>query len=238
MTTARDLITMALFDTGIYGRGLTPSGEDINMGLTRLNDMIAQWQRQRFLIYALIDVSGLCDGSVSYSIGAGQDFDTPRPDRLESAYIRQVTPPMPNSVDWPLKLVQSREAYSVIRMKELGSFPTNIWYDSSFPYGALYPWPLPSSQYELHVVLKTALQSFPNLSTDFNMPDEYKRAIRFNLEIELLRAYRLPIEPERSDAARGALEILRITNAQVPVMYMPDELVRSGIYNVFTDNTT
>lgn len=237
MTTARDLITMALFDTGITGTGFSPSASDINKGLVRLNDMISQWKRNRWLIWHLIDVSIACDGSEYYTIGAGQQIDTPRPDRVEAAYLRQTTPAPPNQPDWPLQLIQSREAYSVIRLKQLGSFPQFVFYDSAFPYGKIYPWPLPSNLYELHLILKGELQTFDNLSDDFNMPEEYKRAIRFNLELELLRAYRLPIEPQREKAAAGALNVIRNANAQLPVMYMPAELVRGGLYNVWTDNT-
>lgn len=237
MTTARDLITLALFDAGIFGIGQTPSGTDINNGLIRLNDMISQWQRQRWLIWCLIDVSHACDGSQSYSIGTGQTFNTPRPDRLEAAYIRQTSVPAPNQPDWPLELVQSRERYNDIRLKELGSFPRYIFYDSSFPYGALYPWPLPSNLYELHVTLKAQLQSFANLSDNYNMPEEYKEAIRFNLQKRFLAAYKLPPDPNLDRMAASALNVIKNANFQMPTLLMPPELVRPGLWNVFTDQT-
>lgn len=237
MTTARDIITLALFDAGVFGTGTTPGATDINNGLIRLNDMIAQWQRQRWLIWCNVDVSAACDGSVYYTIGSGQTFDTPRPDRLEAAYIRQVTPAAPNQPDWPLQLIQSREAYSTIRLKELGSFPNYVFYDSAFPYGKLYPWPLPSNLYELHVILKEQLQTFANLSTVYNMPEEYKRAIRFNLQLEFLSAYRLPPDDKLEGRAAAALNVIRNANTQIPVLRVPPELNRPGLYDVFTDNT-
>lgn len=237
MTTARDIITLALFDAGVFTTGQTPGATDINNGLIRLNDMIAQWQRERWLIWCLIDVSLQMTGAEYYTIGAGQQFDTPRPDRLETAYIRQVNPPAPNQVDWPLNLVQSREAYSRIRLKELGSFPLYIWYDSSFPYGKVYPWPLPSNLYELHLVLKEQLQTFANLNTVYNMPLEYLRAIRFNLQVEFLSAYRMPADQQLERRAAGALNTIRNANAQIPTLQLPPELSRSGLYNIFTDNT-
>lgn len=239
MTTARDLITLALFDAGVFGTGQTPQASDINNGLTRLNDMIAQWQRNRWLIWCTKDVSAPMNGSVSYTIGTGQTFNTPRPDRLENGcFIRQVTPAPPNQPDWPLTLIQSREAYSNIRLKQLGSFPNYVFYDAAFPVGKIYPWPLPSSLYELHLLVKEQLQFFADLSTVYAMPEEYKRAIRFNLQEEFLSAYRLPPDDKLSMRAAAALNVIRNANAQIPVLMLPPDLYRPGLYNVFTDNTT
>ena len=238
MTTARDLITIALFDAGVFGTGQTPQASDINNGLTRLNDMIAQWQRQRWLIWCTKDVSMPMTGALSYTIGTGQYFNTPRPDRLEDGcFLRQITPAVPNQPDWPMKLVQSHEAYNQIRLKRLGSFAQCVFYDSAFPYGNIFPWPLPSNLYELHLLVKEQLQSFVNLSTVYNMPEEYKRAIRFNLQEEFLSAYRLPPDDKLSMRAAAALNVIRNANAQIPVLKMPADLYRPGLYDVFSDTS-
>ncbi len=237
MTTARDIITLALFDAGIFATGTTPSGTDINNGLIRLNEMIAQWQRQRWLIYVLRDVSLAMTGALSYTIGTGGNFNVTRPDRLEAAYIRQTTPAAPNQPDWPLELVQSREAYSNIVLKQLGSFPRYIFYESSFPLGRVYPWPLPTSLYELHLLLKEVLQTFANLSDVFAMPEEYKAALRWNLVKIFLIAYRLPADEEVNKQAASSLNIIRNANAQIPTLRMPLELVRPGLYNYLSDQS-
>lgn len=238
MTTARDLVTMALYDAGVFGQDQTPNAIDINNGLTRLNDMMSQWNTNRWLIYHLLDLSLPCTGATSYTIGPGQQFDTPRPDRLEDGcFIRQITPPAPNQPDWPLTLIQSREAYNNIRLKQLASFPQYIFYDSGFPTGLIYPWPLPSNLYELHILVKAQLQQFANLTDQYNMPAPYKRAIRFNLQEEMLIAYKLPPDEKLSGLARGALDAIRDSNFQMPVLRLPPELTRNAQYNYLTDNT-
>lgn len=234
-TTARDLITLALRETGVFGTGQTPAAQDINDGLTRLNDMISQWQRQRWLIWALKDVSAAMTGAVSYTIGTGQTFATARPDRIEAAYVRQVTPAAPNQPDRQLELIQSREAYSNIVLKQLGSFPRYLFYESSFPIGHIYPWPLPSNLYEVHLLVKEALQSFADLNTVYAMPEEYKEAIRYNFEKRTLAAYRLPADPTIDALARSGINIIRNANLQMPTLRMPPELGRPGNYNVLTD---
>lgn len=235
MTTARDIIELALFDAGVFGTGQAIPGSDANKALIRMNEMIAQWQRQRWLVYVLKDVSATMTGATSYLIGAGQTFATARPDRLEAAYIRQTTPPAPRQVDTPLEIVQSREAYSNIVLKQLASFPRYIFYESSYPYGRLYPWPLPSSSYDLHVIVKEALQTFAALNTAYSMPDEYKAALRWNLQVVLMAAYRMPPDATVMGQAKSSLNIIRNTNLQLATLTLPPELVRPGLYNVFSD---
>lgn len=235
MTTARDIIDLAFFDAGIYGTGQTAPGPDANKALVRMNEMVSQWQRNRWLVYVLEDVAAAMTGAVSYLIGAGQTFSTPRPDRIEAAFVRQTTQAAPYQLDTQLELVQSREAFSNIVMKQLASFPRYLFYESSFPYGRLYPWPLPSSQYALHVLIKTALQTFATLDTVFNMPEEYKAALRWNLQEVLMSAYRMPAEERVTRFARSSLNIIRNANTQIPTLTLPPELVRPALYNVFND---
>ena len=51
--TTGDLITFALRAAGINGVGQTPLAEDSNTGLQLLANLIAEWQRKRWLVYTL-----------------------------------------------------------------------------------------------------------------------------------------------------------------------------------------
>lgn len=44
MTTVADILNQALTDAGVIGAGETPSAEDSTTALTKLNQMLAQWQ--------------------------------------------------------------------------------------------------------------------------------------------------------------------------------------------------
>ncbi len=238
MTTARDIITLALNDAGVFGMGQTPGAEDINNGLIRLQDMMSQWQRVRWLIWHLVDVECPATGATSYNIGPGEVLDFARPDRLEAARIIQNNPPSPNDVGWPLGIIQSKERYNNIRLQHLGSFPNYIFYDAAFPIGKVYPWPLPSSLYTLRVIIKEVLQTFATLNDVLAMPPEFSRAIRYNLQEEFLSAYKLPPDPLLTKRAAAALNIIRNANFQMPTLQLPPELARDGLYNIFSDNTT
>jgi hypothetical protein len=88
--TANTLITQALVKAGVTGQGRTPTANDLAGGLLELNMMLAQWQKQRWMVWGLTDTSLVSNGSQSYTVGPTQDFYLPyRPDRIEAAYIRQ-----------------------------------------------------------------------------------------------------------------------------------------------------
>jgi hypothetical protein len=238
MTTALDLITGAMDDAGIIGVGQTPLAEDTNKALSRLNAMIAQWSRRRWLVYHLIDIVFTGTGALSYSIGPGGDISVNRPDRIEAGYFRQLAGLPGNNVDYPLAILQSREDYNQIVLKTMASVPAYVFYDSDFPLGNIFIWPLPNSTYEMHLSVKPALQSFPTLDTAFVLPPEYEECIRLNLAVRLRVAYQLGPDAGLIALAKVALNTIKNTNAQIPLLQMPSDLVRGNIYNVFSDTSS
>lgn len=234
MATARDLITLALFDAGIVGVGQTADASDIQNGLLRLNMMLRQWERRRWLVFHEVTSSLAMTGAQSYTIGAGGQFNQTRPAQIKSAFAR-LQPLGVNPVDYPLQLLQAREDYNMIALKSLASFPQYLFYDSGFPLGTLYPWPLPSNLYTLFITVVSQLQTFANLSEDVNLPPEYEEPILYNLIVRLRAAYQRPIDPAATALAAAGLNTIRNANAQVPIMTMPADLVRPGLYNIYSD---
>ena len=239
MTTALDLITGAMDDAGIIGVGQTPLAEDTNKALTRLNAMVAQWSRRRWMVFHLIDIVFTGTGALSYSIGPGGTVPLNRPDRIEAAFFRMLAGVPGNSIDYPLLILQSREDYNRIALKTMASFPQYLFYDSAYPTGNVYIWPLPDLQYEMHLSVKPALQGFPTLKTVFNLPPEYEECIRLNLAVRLRVAYQLPPDAGLIALAKVALNTIKNTNAQIPLLQMPGDLTNGagGGYNIFADTS-
>ncbi|CAB4142332.1 hypothetical protein UFOVP442_9 [uncultured Caudovirales phage] len=89
MTTPLDIIQLSLKDAGVMGLGQTPLNEDLNDAFQRLNWMVSQWARKRWLIWHLVDVAKVSTGAQSYTVGPGGDFNLAnRPDKLHAAYLR------------------------------------------------------------------------------------------------------------------------------------------------------
>lgn len=151
-TTVRSIIDLALKEAGVIGIGQTANDEDINDGFTLFSRMLAQWQNKRWLVPGLTDISAVANGSISNTIGLGQYYNTLRPDKILSAYFKQVNS---GDVSYPLNPIWSYEDYSTkIALKNLISWPSYYFYDNAFPIGNVFIWPVPSSTYEIHLIVK------------------------------------------------------------------------------------
>lgn len=237
MTTALDLIKSALKDCGALGVGQTPLAEDANDALTRLNAMMSQWIRRRWLVYHLVDVVFQGTGQLFYTIGAGGDIDTVRPDRIEAAFFRQTVQAPGNNVDYPLIVLNAREEYNAIALKTMKSFPAYVFYDSAFPLGKVYVWPVPTNLYEMHLSVKAQLQQFASLTDEIILPPEYEECIRLNLALRLGVSYQLAPNNQLVALAKVSLNTIKNTNAQIPSLPMPADLVRGRLYDIFSDTT-
>jgi hypothetical protein len=238
MTTVNDLLSLALIDSGILGVGQIATAEDIQNALIRVNYMIGQWNRKRWLIYNLTDVSVVTTGGESYTVGTGQQFNTPRPDRLEDGcFLRQIATGNTQQIDYPLQLLPSHEDYNRIRLKTMGTWPSIMFYDSNWPTGTVFAWPVPKANlYELHILVKNQLTAFTSLTQTINLPPEYEAALSYNLQVRLRVAYRMPPDPVMIELAKDALNVIRGANVQVPTMKMPAAVIGAQRgYNVYSD---
>lgn len=243
MTTAKDILDSALRKSGIIGVGNTASAADIQDALNDLNDMIAQWATKRYMVWGELDIGFIADGTTNgYSIGPGGKFNiSPRPDYIEAAYVRQLqaSPGLP--VDTPLKVIQAREDYSRLSIKEnFISFPEYVFLDTStVPTGTLYCYPWPNASiYEIHVLAKNVMPVLDLASVLDNWPRVYVAALKFNLAKRLRQAYGKGMAPdvELNKLAQDALETIRGSNLQIPQLQMPANLVRqSSGYNILND---
>lgn len=237
MTTPQEIITQALKKSGVLGVGQTALAEDINDGFTDLNDMLAQWQRKRWLVYHLITMSFTSTGAQSYTIGPSGNFNvTQRPDKIDSAFFRQINTTSPNQVDYPLKIIDAREDYNRISLKGLVTFPEYLFYDTAYPMGLIYPWPvIQSGLYELFITIKEQLTAFTSLAQSIILPPEYMAALKWNLAARLRPSYQMPADPQIIGLAKDSLNVIRNANAQIPTLKMPAALTRRGIYNIYSD---
>lgn len=238
VTTSGDIIRLVLKDTGVLGIGQSANAEDTNDVFDTMNMMIGEWNSKRWLLFHLIDVAKVSTGAQSYTVGPGGDFDTPRPDRLEDGcFFRQlVAASSPNQIDYPLSILESREDYARIGLKQLLTIPQFIFYDAAYPLGSVYPWPIPqASLYEIHLLVKSQLTQFANLADDINLPGQYYGAIRYNLGARVRAMYQLPPDPTLTSLAMDSLSVLRNANAQVPRLRMPGGIQRGAKYNIYSD---
>lgn len=247
MTTPKDLINMALLDAGIIGQGQIPNAEDVNNAYTRMVWMIQQWQRKRYLTFHLVNFNLTSTGQTTpYTVGPSGQFNiSTRPDRLESGcFFRQLVQSSPNQIDYPLELLESFEDYNRIALKGLSTFPGYVYYDAAYPLGNAYFWPIPQAGiYSMNLLVKCTLVDLitsggETTLLDNVLPNEYFQAIYLSLAEIIRTAYRLPADQVLAGRAKDARETIRGASAQVARLRMPDDLIRPGVYNPYSDQIT
>jgi hypothetical protein len=247
--TVEQVIFLALRMAGRINdqQGVADTSQDVNDAFGLLVTMLGQWQRKRWLIWSEEELSLVSTGDASYTIGWHQQFHTPRPDKIHAAFVRlgnafgddgsalpeqlpfplgaQPTAAPPNQVDIPLAIIEAREDWSHITIKDLKSIPAAVFYDSAWPVGRLHFWPVPpANHYQLHVVVKVSLPVYETLSDDLGMPPEYTDAIINNLACRIIVASGGQISPFLLGQARASLETIKLTNSQIPLLSMPAAL--------------
>lgn len=232
MTTPVELINLALKKVGVLGIGQTASAEDINDAFDELNMMMAQWAVKRNLVHQILDVSFPANGSQTYTVGPGGNFNVFRPSRLQGAYCRQLAA---NPIDYPLEVLKSQTDYGRITTKTMGSMPSCVYYDPAYPLGVLHVWPVPSNGYEIHLQVLATLPQFASPYEDILLPAEYKEALMYNLAGRLYPSYGVAENQTVIKLAAASLATIRMANTQTGQLYMPAGLVRSGTYNVYSD---
>lgn len=211
ITSAGDLIAFALRTAGLSGVGQTPLAEDANTGLQLLYNIVAEWQRKRWLVPALTDMAITSTGAESYTIGPI------RPTHLHAAYVR-----LSGGIDVGLGIIASREDYSMIALKSLSAFPAAAFLDTAWPTGRVYVWPVPApATYELHFVFPEALPVYTALTDAINLPPEYMSALLYSLAVELCLNYGQEPRPSLAARMHTALATLRAANTQATVLGLP-----------------
>lgn len=223
---AGDIIKQALKTAGVLGVGQTALAEDTSDALTMMNWMLSQWQRKRWLVYHLIDMPLLSNGHNSYTIGPGGDFNIPlRPEKIASAFVRQMVASPSLRADFGLEIIEAREDYNLISLKDYPSFPSSIFYDSAFPLGTVYFTPTPASQmFEIHLAIKDTLPQFTTVNDQIILPSEYFAALQYNLARRLRVNYQLPVDVDLNALARDALNVVRGADLQLATLQMPMDL--------------
>lgn len=241
-TSMQDICLAALKECGAIGVGQTPLPEDINEAWSRLQWMLMQWERKRWMVYHLVDYAIVSTGAQYYTVGPGGDIDTGspsvRPGNLSSAFVRQLQGSQ-NSVDYPLQILRAREDYNWITLKTLMAGPGEAAFlDTDWPLARLYVWPVPQAHiYEIHATINQQLPYTYSLNTLFTLPYEYYLAMLYNLAQRLRPKYRLGSYPgdPLPGMAKDSLSVVRLPNTQIARLRMPNTLRRRGLYNIFSD---
>lgn len=225
-TRVQEIIYSAMRLAGIITgpqRGMSAS--ELADGMAALNSLIDEWGTDRLNIYTVsVAQYNLVVNQQVYTIGIDPDgvliadFPVERPIEIQNAnIITQISGSQPTRI--PLILLND-DGWSQIAVQSTGStIPQQLYDDYDYPLSKLYLWPYPTAAAQLELYTWQLLSQFTDASQTFKMPPGYRRAIEYNLAVDL--ANRFQNAQLGANVARIALETkihIESKNAPEPVM--------------------
>lgn len=234
VTSAVDLITLALKQIRVLGVGDTLSDEDAQDSLAVLNMMMESWSLGKLYIYEEKLYSfPFVNGQPSYTVGPGGDFAMDdRPLKLTSAYTQS------QSISYYMTILTDAAQYDALVNKGVVvSYPTLVWYEQTYPLGTLHFWPVPNGN-TVFLRFWEQLQQFSSLATTIALPIGYKECMLFNLAISL--AGQFGIEPPASVVSKAQTSMARLKRYNIKAQAMTSEAAymnrRTNRYNIMSDS--
>ena len=229
MATALDLIEEALHLIGAKDPTESATPKEASDGLVSLNDMLDSWTTDRLFVYQIVETTYTwAAGAQSKTVGLGGDINIARPVRVQDSYM------ISGDVSYPIKSI-SKESYAGITLKSLQStYPEWLFYDTGYPLGTLYLNPVPAGSIEFHLLSWRSLVQFAALTDVLSLPPGYKRAIAYNLAIEISGQYGL--NPSQAVAAIAASSAGKIKRLNAPIPYSTIEVAYSPSRDNFNIN--
>lgn len=242
IVTGRSICTRALKSIGAVGEGQTPTPGQLVDAFDDLNEMLDGWRIDRGAI-AVVEraVYSLVSGTQTYTIGDGGDFNRDRPDWIDRASIIDNSDPT-QPLEMKIPVLTEQEWQSVALKLVESSYPGGVYYDFAYPLGNLSFYPIPDTS-DMQVALYCAapLAQFATLDTEYDIPPGNRRALRYNLAIEIAPDYGVSIEEIPIIQAKAAeyLGDLRRVNTRVVQQTADSALInmdrrRSGRFSILT----
>lgn len=220
-----DLITRALRTAGVYGQNETVSAPDLSDSFAVLNEMLDSWSTARLYVYQIKRDTLAATGALSYTVGAGGDFNTTRPTQVTNV-IYSI-----GGNDYPVAQ-KNRKDFDSITAKNVQGYPDVYDYEPEFPLGKLYLWPAPVGG-TIKIDSPQQLTQFATPTTDIALPPGYQTAIRLSLAVTLAQEFRMPVPPELMQRAGTAVRRIRRLNTSIPTL--PAEPVPHRNFDIYSD---
>jgi len=202
MTTALGIIKSAMRKSGILVKSEDPAADESADALEMLNDLLSSWSNDSMVVYArTLESFPISSGVASYTIGSGGTFNTVRPIKIISSYVRSGT------IDYILE-TETEENYDAVALKTVGSIPQYLIYSNAYPLGTITLYPQPASDYTLFLRSEKQLSTF-TLNQDVELPPGWKRALVHNLAVELGPEYGQQVSAEVFEIAKESKAEIR-----------------------------
>lgn len=230
---------------GNAGRNFLNTGSYYQDAFRILNAMLDSWNTERLTIYSIAQYDmPLVSGQQAYTIGAGGQWNIPRPSRIERANLVYISEDSAAPLEFPMEIL-TLDGWRCIPQKNVQStFPLQLYYDAGFQgptgLGTVYVFPVPQVINTIRLFLWTLFKQFATVEDYVAFPAGYLKAIQYNLARELAMRF-----PERAKMNAAAVEEAVDAKAWIKSLNTPmldlacDEALvdrPGGMYNWRTGN--
>ena len=229
--TAATIISASFDKIGIA----TPTSAQNTSALTSLNNMISLMGADFLPPYITRYSHALTIGDAEYTIGSSGNFNTTRPLKIETAFLRDSS-----SYDHYLKIISSKD-YNKIYNKSLTATPEYLYYQPEYTLGKIILDSAPEQDYDLHMDMWVNFTEFAATTTAFSLPPEYKAFLVYNLAVSLAEDWDRNVSKTLYAMAQESKNVIERLNASVRLtptakfdVPMP---IAVGGYNIETDDT-
>lgn len=189
---ALDLINAAMRIAGVGDPNTALSAEDAQIGLDSLNEMFEDWSLQNLAVFSLLGSGyNLISGQASYMIGPDvlADFNGVRPIQIENMYV------LYNSIYYPIRQITNDDYNAIPYRTQAGPLPWVFYYNPTYPLAQITFYPVPNQVLPVIITGNRQLVTAALASTVMVLPPGYKRAIQFNLAVDLCDIYNRDVPP-------------------------------------------
>ncbi|MCE5309630.1 MAG: hypothetical protein LLG20_18505 [Acidobacteriales bacterium] len=127
-TTVQQLITSAFRDIGAIGSGDTPSTEESNDALVKLNQFLASWSAQGLPVYQITRSTVALTGAASYSLNG-----VARPVKIKAASVVSTA-----VIDVPVPILTAQQWATIQDKAGTAAFAEGLYYEHGYPLAKIH----------------------------------------------------------------------------------------------------
>lgn len=223
-TTAGVLVRSSLRLIGAIATGETPTADEMNDGLSSLNDLLEILSTSNLAVYgSALEVFATIAGQALYTIGPTGNWNTTRPIRIAGDGICTF-----NGVDFPVTQIGQGE-YDAIGLKtQQQPIVEKLLYVNANPLGLITLWPVPSGIVNMSINTDRVLTAVTDINTAMIFPPGYLLTMRYMLGILMAPDYGITVSPEITSVATTSLAALKRANKVKRQTTFDGALVNSG----------
>jgi hypothetical protein len=234
--TVTAFLTAALVEIKVARVGDVPSPNVMDYALTVFNEYLESLNITERAIYnrSFATVGNLTPNLQPHTIGLAANAPTFSVATARPSKIRNANIVLANNIRSPLNLLDD-DAWNALRAGAaagqtptiLSSIPVDLYYDTTWPNGSIYLYPVPNTAYGLELEIDTLLAQVAQADT-LDLPPGYQQALRLTVAELCAPGLGQKVSDDTARAATNARGVVWGNNDVIPKVCTRDAGMPGG----------